>query len=183
MTTAKPVVSRRSNVDLHTHHEVEQFLFDEADLLDTWQFDEWLTLLAPDIHYWMPTRTNRLHRQRHLETGGPLDAAYLDETYEHLEQRVRRLRTGMAWAEDPPSRTRHMVSNVRVRSTEIDGAFELDCSFFVYRTRLEREMDMFVGRRTDVIRRAANAYGFEIARRTILLDQATLLAKNLSIFF
>jgi 3-phenylpropionate/cinnamic acid dioxygenase small subunit len=89
----------------------------------------------------------------------------------------------MAWAEDPPSRTRHMVSNVRVRSTEIDGAFELDCSFFVYRTRLEREMDMFVGRRTDVIRRAANAYGFEIARRTILLDQATLLAKNLSIFF
>ncbi|MGY1806966.1 3-phenylpropionate/cinnamic acid dioxygenase subunit beta [Blastococcus sp. SYSU D00669] len=176
-------ISRRSDVGAATHHEIEQFLYDEADLLDSWQFDEWLTLIAPDIHYWMPTRTNRLQRQRHLETGGLGDAAYFDETYEHLEQRVRRLRTGMAWAEDPPSRTRHMVSNVRVRSTDIDGTYELDCAFFIYRTRLEREMDMFVGRRNDVVRRAANAYGFEIARRTILLDQATLLAKNLSIFF
>jgi 3-phenylpropionate/cinnamic acid dioxygenase small subunit len=178
-----PEVSSRSNVGPDTAYEIEQFLYDEADLLDTWRFEEWLTLIAPDIHYFMPTRTNRLHRQRHLETGGFGDAAYLDETYEHLEQRVRRLRTGLAWAEDPPSRTRHMVSNVRVRSTAIDGMYELDCCFFIYRTRLEREQDMFVGRRTDVIRRAANAHGFQIAKRMILLDQATLLAKNLSIFF
>ena len=173
----------KTSVDRNTHHEIEQFLYDEADLLDTWQYDEWLTLIAPDIHYWMPIRTNRLHRQRHLETGSPTDASYFDETYEHLEQRVRRLRTGLAWAEDPPSRTRHSVSNVRVRTTGIDGMYELDCCFFIYRTRLEREQDMFVGRRTDVVRRAANAYGFQISKRTILLDQATLLAKNLSIFF
>jgi 3-phenylpropionate/cinnamic acid dioxygenase small subunit len=186
MSTTEQAAARAvsgGRVDAATHHEIEQFLYDEADLLDTWQFDEWIKLIAPDIHYWMPIRTNRLGRQQHLETGGPTDAAYFDETYEHLEQRVRRLATGMAWAEDPPSRTRHIVTNVRARATDIADNYELDCAFFVYRTRLEREMDLFVGRRTDVIRRATNPYGFEIARRTILLDQATLLAKNLSIFF
>jgi 3-phenylpropionate/cinnamic acid dioxygenase small subunit len=177
---AKP--TRRSNVGPELQHEVEQFLFDEADLLDTGQFEDWLTVMAPDIHYWMPTRTNRLLRQQSQETGTKKDAAYFDETFEHLEQRVRRLRTGMAWAEDPPSRTRHLVTNVRVRSTDIEGQYDVECAFFVYRTRLEREMDMFVGRRNDVIRRAANAFGWQVAERTILLDQATLLAKNLSIF-
>jgi 3-phenylpropionate/cinnamic acid dioxygenase small subunit len=186
VSTTDQEVSRAvtsGRVDAGTHYEIEQFLFDEADLLDTWQFDEWIKLIAPDIHYWMPIRTNRLGRQQHLETGGRNDAAYFDEVYEHLEQRVRRLKTGMAWAEDPPSRTRHIVTNVRARSTDIADTYELDCAFFIYRTRLEREVDLFVGRRTDVIRRTTGPLGFEIARRTILLDQATLLAKNLSIFF
>jgi 3-phenylpropionate/cinnamic acid dioxygenase small subunit len=177
-----PKGSRRSNVGPELQHEVEQFLYDEADLLDSLQFEEWLSLMAPDIHYWMPTRSNRLRRQQGQEVGGPRDAAYFDETFEHLEQRVRRLGTGMAWAEDPPSRSRHLVTNVRVRSTEIDGQYDVECAFFVYRTRLEREQDLWVGRRNDVIRRAANAYGWQIAARTILLDQSTLLAKNLSIF-
>jgi 3-phenylpropionate/cinnamic acid dioxygenase small subunit len=174
--------STRSNVGPEIQYEIEQFLYDEADLLDRWQYDEWLTLMAPDIHYWMPTRTNRLRRQQHLETAGLAAAAFFDETFEHLQQRVRRLGTGLAWSEDPPSRTRHLITNVRVRSAAIDGQYDVECSFFLYRTRLEREMDMFVGRRTDVIRRAANAYGWQVAKRTILLDQSTLLAKNLSVF-
>ena len=56
-------------------------------------------------------------------------------------------------------------------------------SFLLYRTRLEREMDLFVGKRFDRLRRADNPYGWHIAKRKIILDQSTLLAKNLSSFF
>ena len=37
-------------------HEVEQFLYHEARLLDERKFDDWLALLTDDIHYWMPIR-------------------------------------------------------------------------------------------------------------------------------
>jgi 3-phenylpropionate/cinnamic acid dioxygenase small subunit len=94
----------------------------------------------------------------------------------------------MAWAEDPPSRTRHLVTNVAVR--HVDPAehpgFTADdllvrSAFLVYRNRLEREENVFAGGRTDVLRRAGET--FLIARRTILLDQNILQAKNLSTFF
>jgi 3-phenylpropionate/cinnamic acid dioxygenase small subunit len=96
--------------------------------------------------------------------------------------RIRRLNTGMAWAEDPPSRTRHMVSNVVIRPRGNDE-YEVDCYYLLYRSRLEREVETFVGMRHDVLRRAGNAAGFLIARRTIILDQTILLARNLSFFF
>src|SRR5690606_10946229 len=83
--------SNRSNVGAELQHEIEQFLYDESDLLDRRCYEEWLTILAPDIHYWMPTRTNRLQRQQSKEVGSEKSAAYFDETFEHLEQRVRRL--------------------------------------------------------------------------------------------
>ncbi len=164
-------------------HRVEQFLYDEADLLDSWRYWDWLELFDSDIRYWMPTRTNRLGREVKKEIAPPDEAAYFDETYEHLLQRVRRLDSGQAWSEDPPSRTRHMITNVRIRPAEVEGELHVQSSFFLYRTRLEREVDHFVGKRFDLLRPADTEYGWKIARRTILLDQATLLAKNLSVFF
>ncbi len=96
--------------------------------------------------------------------------------------RIRRLNTGMAWAEDPPSRTRHLVSNVVIRPKSNDE-YEVDCYYLLYRSRLEREVETFVGMRHDLLRRANNSPGFMIARRTIILDQTILLARNLSFFF
>lgn len=172
----------RARVTADLQHEIEQFLYDEAALLDAHRYDEWIALVADDMRYWMPVRANRLRREAEQEIAGPDDAAFFDETKAQLEQRLRRLETGMAWAEDPLSRTRHLVSNVRI-FPDGDDELEVECAFLLYRTRLEREMDLFVGKRTDRLRRADTEAGWVIARRTIILDQSTLLSKNLSTFF
>ena len=160
---------------------VEDFLYHEADLLDERRFEEWLELFTDDARYWMPVRDNRLSGPddpaRELEEPG--GNYYFDDTKETLRIRVERLYTGSAWAETPPSRTRHLVTNVRIKR-DTDGEVEVQASFIVYRTRLEHDRDLFVGRRTDVLRRVDG--GFRIARRTIVLDQANLDAKNISVF-
>jgi len=181
-----PLFGQRA--DRETHFEVEQFYYDEAELLDDGRFADWLELLADDLDYWMPTRTNRLRRQQALAIAARGEAAFYDETKESLAWRIRRFDSGMAWAEDPPSRTRHLVTNVVVR--HIDSSHHPDFSpddlevrsaFLVYRNRLEREENVFAGRRIDILRRAEG--GLQVARRVILLDQNVLQAKNISTFF
>lgn len=174
--------------DRDTHFAVEQFYYEEADLLDAGRYADWLDLLADDLDYWMPTRTNRLRRQQAQSVAARGEAAFFDESKESLAWRIRRFDSGMAWSEDPPSRTRHLVTNVRVRHAdpaEHPGFTEDDLlatsAFLVYRNRLEREENVFAGTRTDILRRAGES--FRIARRTILLDQNILLAKNISTFF
>jgi 3-phenylpropionate/cinnamic acid dioxygenase small subunit len=172
--------------------EVEQFLFREARLLDERRFDEWLALLTDDVRYWMAARSNRYPRRskaisildpaRYVEDDMARgdELAILDETKQTLIGRVRRLDTGMAWAEDPPSRTRHLISNVELASA--DGAAAEVCSnFIVYRSRGETEQDFYVGARRDRLRRAGGSW--QIAERKVTLDQNVLLAKNVSIFF
>ena len=160
----------------------------EAGLLDDGRFTDWLDLLEEDLDYWMPTRTNRLRRQQALSVASRGEAAYYDETKQSLAWRVRRFDSGMAWAEDPPSRTRHLVTNVaahHVDPAQHPGFTEDDLlvrsAFLVYRNRLEREENVFAGRRTDILRRRPE--GLHVARREILLDQNILQSKNISTFF
>ena len=173
--------------------EIEQFLYREARLLDERRLHEWLELLTDDIHYWMAGRTNRypktskaisiLDPGRYVEDDLTRDneVALLDEDKRSLVQRVARLDTDMAWAEDPPSRTRHLIANIEVEPG--DGAQEVRAysNFVVYRSRAETEQDFYVGARRDVLRRVGGAW--KLARRRVILDQNVLLAKNVSIFF
>ena len=181
-----PISGRRADRDIH--FEVEQFYYEEAELLDDGRFADWLELLADDLDYWMPTRTNRLRRQQALSIAARGEAGYYDETKESLAWRIRRFDSGMAWAEDPPSRTRHLITNIVVR--HIDPSqhpdfsaedLEVRSAFLVYRNRLEREENVFAGRRVDILRRTEER--LQVARRVILLDQHVLQAKNISTFF
>ena len=185
--TTDPVPGERA--DPATHFEVQQFYYEEAELLDDGRFTDWLELLAEDLHYWMPTRSNRLRRQQAFSVAAPGEAAFYDETKESLAWRIRRFDSGMAWAEDPPSRTRHLVTNVVVRHAELDDSTGTDTgdllvrsAFLVWRNRLERESNIYAGGRTDLLRRESDGR-LLVARRTILLDQNILLAKNISTFF
>lgn len=187
---ASPMSAREPGAlaDLQTHFEVEQFYYREAELLDDGRYTDWLELLAGDLDYWMPTRTNRLRRQQALSIAKRGEAAFYDESKESLAWRIRRFDSGMAWAEDPPSRTRHLVTNVVARHLDPDeheGFTPHDLvvrsAFLVYRNRLEREENVFAGGRTDVLRRSPD--GLLVARRTILLDQNILQSKNISTFF
>jgi 3-phenylpropionate/cinnamic acid dioxygenase small subunit len=177
-----PIPSVALEVDVATHHEVTQFLHLEARLLDERRHHEWLRLFADDIRYWMPCRYNRLAREIDKEVAAPGEVANFDEDKQSLGQRVFRLSTGMAWAEDPPSRTRHLVTNVWARPTDTTDELDVQSYFLTYRNRGDTEFDIWAGRRDDVLRRVAERT-WQIARRTILLDQATILSKNLSVFF
>lgn len=163
-------------------HEIEQLLYCEADLLDERRFREWLNLLADDLRYWMPIRTNRPRNESDVEFSGNGELSFFEETKKSLARRVERLESGMAWAEDPPSRTRHLISNVRVRATDEENEYEVSSAFLLYRTRLETDENLFAGRREDRLRRIAPNQ-WRIARRRILLDQGVILAKNLSVLF
>ena len=79
----------------------------------------------------------------------------------------------------PPSRTRHLITNVRIKKVS-GNEVEAHANFLVYRTRMETDQDLFVGERQDVLRRVDGS--FKIAKRTIILDQTVLTAKNISVF-
>ena len=174
-------------------YEVEQFLYHEARLLDERRLHEWLELFTEDVRYWMPGRTSRypvaskaigiLDPERYeadeLSKDGEL--AIFDETKETLQARIMRLDTGMAWAEDPPSRTRHLITNIEVEPGDTAAELKVFSNYMVYRSRGETEQDFYVGRREDVLRQVDGTW--KIARRKIILDQNVLLAKNMSIFF
>jgi 3-phenylpropionate/cinnamic acid dioxygenase small subunit len=173
--------------------EVEQFLYREARLLDERRFDQWLDLFTDDLRYWMAGRSNRYPKRskaiaildpaRYVEEDvlGDDDLAILDEDKATLGARIARLDTGMAWAEDPPSRTRHFIANIEAAPGFAAGEVAVHCNFIVYKSRSETEQDFYVGARRDLLRRVGG--GWKIARRKLTLDQNVLLAKNISIFF
>ena len=173
--------------------DVEQFLFREAYLLDEYRFREWLDLLTDDIRYWMPTMGRRYgasckafapldrgYRDR-SEFSGENEVALLDETRDTLARRVARFDSGMAWAEEPPSRTVRFISNVTVDEGDTNSGLVVRSNFILYRTRGELERDFYVGSRQDVLRFVGG--GWKIAYRKILLPQNVLAAKNVSNFF
>jgi len=161
-------------------YEVEQFLYAEAALLDARQYREWLGLLADDIHYWMPIRRTVTLSDLDLEFTKPGGMAYFDDDRGMLEMRVKKLEAGSAWSEDPPSRSRHFVSNVRILEVA-EGEITVEVAFHLYRTRLNTEVGGWVGRRVDRLRRVEG--GFRLAMRHIFLDQTVIPTTNMSTLF
>ena len=177
---AAQVTPVRASFELH--HEIEQFLYEEAALLDEWRFRAWLELMSKDIRYTMRTTVNAQTRDRRRGVQPPTTWIFND-THFQLERRVARLETGMAWAEEPPSRTRHLVTNLRVQTTETPDEFEARVNYLLYRSQKERDESFYVGRRIDRVRRVQAAQGWQVCRREITLDQAVLTSHNLSVLF
>lgn len=160
--------------------KVEQFYYDEAALLDSRNYAEWIKLFTDDVHYWMPVRRTLTANELSKEFTQPGSIAFFDDDLGALQARVRKLDTGYSWAEDPPSRQRHIVTNIRVvRDDETE--LEVESNFHLYRTRLNSEEDNWLGYRSDVLRKAGE--GYMISSRKIFLDQTVLLSRNLSNFF
>lgn len=171
-----PALSERALLQ----YEVEQFLYEEAALLDARRYRDWLGLLADDIHYWMPIRRTVTLSDLDLEFTRPGEMAFFDDDREMLEMRVRKLEAGSAWSEDPPSRSRHFVSNVRLLEIDRDEV-TVEACFQLCRSRLNSEASTWVGRRIDGLRRDGEA--FRLARRQLFLDQTIILSTNMSTIF
>ena len=174
-------------------HDIEQFLYREARLLDECKFQEWLNLLTEDIRYWMPSMGRRYppsskaikildpNHYEEREFSNESELAILDESKDSLARRIARLNSGMAWAEDPPSRTCHIISNVGVCEGDLEAEMLVHSNFILYRTRGELEQDFYVGSRQDVLR--PNGGDWRISYRKIFLPQNVLASKNASNFF
>ena len=162
--------------------EIEQFLYHEAALIDERRYEEWIELYADDVHYHMPIRRNIKFGQWDMEdSSSDSEVSWMDEGKETLMGRVRQLVTGVHWAEEPVSRVRHIVTNVRITGVKGDEVSVSDC-FFVWHNRLQEEVNLFAGRRDHVLRRDP-VTGWKVAKRTILLDQNVLLSKVITTFF
>lgn len=174
---------RRTKVTPQQQQEIEQFYYWEASLLDNHHFHTWFELLAEDIHYFAPIRTTRTLRERHLEISDRHSYAHFDDNRSTIKGRIRKLESDLGWSENPPSRTRHLINNVIIEEVQGKDDFYVRSAFLLYRNRLERQVDVFAGERQDLLRRVPTECGFEIVQRTILIDQSTVLANNLSVFF
>ncbi len=120
-----------------TRGEVEEFLYHETALLDEWRLEEWLALVAEGGRYLVPALN-----LPHSDASSTLFLVADDHV--SLKSRVRQLMGRSTWAENPRSRTRHLVSNVRVLESD-PGAALVTANFVVWRFQ-SGNADAYVGR-------------------------------------
>ncbi len=160
------------------HQEINQFLVEEAYLLDRQDYETWLGLLTDDIRYLVPVRVTTAR-------GAPFDAlpdmSHLDENLYSLRKRVARFATEHAFTEDPPSRMRHHVSNVRAFA--LDGPlYRVESAVLLFRSRGDDRGAAFVAAgRTDGLRRLGPGE-YRLVERVVQLDESVLRTQNLAFF-
>ena len=157
-----------------------QVLYVEARLLDEIRLKEWGDTLAQDLIYTAPLRETRPVNQQAASVVRTMQH-YHDDWRSVMGRIVRLTGTKSAWAEDPPSRTRRLVTNVLVEETDKPQEYSVRSYLLVTRSRFNfDEFDLISAERRDVLR--VDGESFKLARREILLDQAVLGTPNLAIF-
>jgi 3-phenylpropionate/cinnamic acid dioxygenase small subunit len=163
---------------LELEREIGEFFYREAELLDSNRLENWLELLTEDISYEMPVRLTRERGQPDVSS----QTGHFSEDRRSLELRVKRLGTDFGWAENPPSRTRRFISNIRVESTPTPNEVKARSYFLLYRSRgSSTEVDLISGERQDLLRKLDGRW--KLAGRLIIVDQSVLGTRNLAIFF
>lgn len=160
------------------HLLAHRWLVDEAYLLDAQAYTEWLSLLADDIHYVMPVRITTALGAGYDTSPG---MAHFDEDKYSLSRRVARFLTEHAWTEDPPSRLRHHLSNVRTFATDDPDHLVVESATLLFRSRGDVREGAFISAgREDLLRREDEDW--KLARRTIMVDESVIRMQNLAVF-
>jgi len=160
------------------HQVAHQFLVEEAHLLDTHQYEAWFQLLTDDVTYTMPVRVTAV---KAVDEASVRTMHHFSENRYALRKRVERFATRHAWAEDPQSRTRHHVTNVRTFETDDPDALVVESALFLFRSRGDRnEPDMLSAGRTDHLRKTGA--GLLLASRLIETEESVLRTQNLAVF-
>jgi 3-phenylpropionate/cinnamic acid dioxygenase small subunit len=174
MTSPSPPAQQVSATE---RDSIRDFLYLEALALDERRFRDWLGFFSDDATYVVPVRVTR---EDLADWELSPSSRIFDDTRQTLEVRVRRLETDFAWAEQPPSRTRHYVTNVLVEAQPDDSVL-VRSNVLVYRSRgSETVPNLFSAQRRDVLRRHGASWLIE--QRWAALDQSVVNAHNLSIF-
>jgi p-cumate 2,3-dioxygenase subunit beta len=148
------------SMTLVTRAEVEDFLYHEAALLDDWKLDEWQALLTDDATYYVPPndQLNGNHRSTLF---------LVADDRERIRQRIIRINDPNCHAEYPKSRTRRMISNVRILAVEGD-LVTVAANFVCYRYRRYERIREYVGAYRYILKRTGD--GFRIKERRVLID-------------
>ena len=155
-----------------TRAQVEDFLFEEAALLDDWRLDDWLALLTPDATYRVPSND--------APDATPDAALFMvADDARRIRERVLRLQDRNAHAEFPHSRTRRLIGNVRIVAR--DGAeLSVQANFVVHRHRRHADIRSYIGQYQHQLRLTPE--GLRISRRCAVLDAMELGAMGLLSF-
>jgi len=145
-----------------TRSEIEDFLYYEAELLDSWQLKEWHALFLPDSHYLVPSLAE--------PDLGPTDSLYLvNDNHRRISTRVNQYLSGSFWAENPFSKVQRLVTNVRILSQQ-DGEIVVAANFSVYRYYKGRSADIYVGQYRYVLVKSDNGFNIKEKKATLALD-------------
>jgi p-cumate 2,3-dioxygenase subunit beta len=151
-------------VSAPTRERVEDFLYEEAALLDAWRLDEWLALLTEDATYRVPSND--------LPDSDPKrDLFTIADDIRRIRARVARLKDPHAHAEFPPSRTRRLISNVRITGVKESGV-TVEANFVIHRFRRDGDTRQYVGHYRYLLAHANGA--FRIKSREAILDPVEL---------
>jgi len=155
----------------------QEFLAIEAKLLDERRFRDWYALLDDEIVYHVPLRQARLAFADEVPDG----AYRILDSKKHIETRIKRLESGAAWAETPPSRTLRMVGSLFVEVGDRPDVLVAESAMLMYRQRGHDERgDVIPVRRRDQLR--LTPAGVRLLRRDALITEAVLTTPNLGVF-
>ena len=158
--------------------EAHRFLVEESYLLDAQRYDDWLGMLTDDITYKVPVRVTTA-RSSSIDTLPGM--AHFDEDRYSLALRIARFATEHAWTEDPPSRLKHFVTNVRTFATVNDDELFVQSALLLFRSRGDnREADFLSALREDTLRWVQGE--LKLARRVAIMDESVVRMQNLAIF-
>jgi phthalate 3,4-dioxygenase subunit beta len=160
------------------HQRAAQWLTEEAYLLDEQRYGHWLDRMTDDVRYVMPVRVTAARAAGFDTLAG---MSHFDEDLFSLRKRAARFETEHAWTEDPPSRLRHFVTNIRTFRTDRADELRVQSYVLVFRSRGDvREAYLLSAGRTDLLREVDGE--FRLARRDIEVDESVLRMQNLGIF-
>jgi p-cumate 2,3-dioxygenase beta subunit len=156
-----------------TRAQVEDFLYHEAALLDEWRLDEWQTLLTDDATYYVPPNDK-------LDGDHRSTLFIIADDRERIRQRIIRINDPNCHAEYPKSRTRRMISNVRIVSVEGD-LVTTTANFVCYRFRRNERIREYVGGYRFILKIAGDS--FRIQERRVFIDAHELGSLGSVCFF
>lgn len=162
--------------DMLLHHEVSQFYYAEAQLLDEGRVDQWLALITPEIRY-VSSVPDMLMRRNAAKSQGQVRSLLFDDDMGDLQMRAARVKTGLVWAEDPPSRMVRQVTNVRVAPGDAADTYDVASIVTVFCCRRDEEEVVLFARRHDLLRRDGGA--LRIAARDIRFEHHSFRTGNL----
>jgi 3-phenylpropionate/cinnamic acid dioxygenase small subunit len=167
-------------VSIDLHHEIEQFLYREARMLDGEMLREWLdTVIDREIRYQMVSCEERFRKDRSPPEGR--EVMPYDDDYAALDLRIRQFETGIQTMLDPPQRLRRVVTNIQAYHHDCEHEYVVLSYGVAYRFRRLREHEQTVFRRRDILRRGEDG-GLRLVSRRIDLDERVVRNKNLLFF-
>jgi benzoate/toluate 1,2-dioxygenase beta subunit len=149
--------------------EIEAFLFAEARFADEGDYDAWLSLWTDEALYWIPANSDDYDPNEHVSI------IYADR--ERLQDRIDRLKSGGAWAQEPKSRARRLISNIEIEGPDKNDEITVRSNFVLGELRRGRQTIYFA---QQIHHLRPTAAGLRMSYKKVMLINNDEAIHNLS---